>query len=90
MRVTSVYTLTATVSSPNLGLDTLRDFLVERGTLITGSFYTGDLITLRFRIPTSDSDATALATTLVDLLPDVTHAELHTGAGVNRRLVAQQ
>lgn len=92
LRHTSVYSLSVTVSAPGMALDTMLGFINGDGPQVDvgGSYINGDRAVLAFRIPTNDSTAIFVAERLVALLPDVTHAELHTGNGVNRRLVAQQ
>lgn len=91
VRHTTKYTLTAMVADPNAALDAMTEFMEGlAGVELAGSFHTGSTLTLRFRMRTSDTAATQVATTLLDLLPGQPVANLHTGVGINRRLVAQQ
>lgn len=91
LKRTTKYTLTAMVPSPNAALDTMTEFMSGLpGVELAGSFHTGATLTLRFRMKTNDTAATQVATTLLDLLSGNPVANLHTGVGINRRLVAQQ
>lgn len=91
VRHSSRYTLTAQVQDPSAALDRMTAFVAQVPEAEQArAFHDGRELTLTFRIPTCDASATALATALVDLLPGRPTAQLHTGVGVNRRLLAQQ